>query len=47
MLRQFDILSKLKHNYIVRYIDSFSEEEELVLIMEYCGGHSPLIQHAR
>jgi hypothetical protein len=22
----------------VRFVDSFSEEEELVLIMEYCGG---------
>ncbi len=38
MVRQFNILSKLKHNYIVRFVDSFSEEEELVLIMEYCGG---------
>jgi serine/threonine protein kinase len=34
---QFEILNKLRHHYIVRYFDSFIEEHELVIIMEYCG----------
>ena len=38
---QFDILRRLHHHYIVRYYDSFSEEDELVLIMEYCGCTPP------
>jgi hypothetical protein len=43
---QFDILRRLHHHYIVRYYDSFSDEEELVLIMEYCGGTLPYMQNA-
>ncbi len=38
MATQFKILEKLRHHYIVRSEDSFEEEDELILIMEYCGG---------
>jgi serine/threonine protein kinase len=41
---KFEILSRLRHHYIVRYFDSFIEEDELVIIMEYCGGAAFLLR---
>ena len=32
------ILGKLSHPYIVQYIDSFIEDNNLNIIMEYCNG---------
>lgn len=34
--REVAVLKKLNHPHIVRYIESFVEDEHLVIIMEYC-----------
>ena len=32
------LLKELKHPHIVNYVDSFIEDGELIIIMEYCEG---------
>lgn len=34
--QEIQILKKLKSLFIVEYIDSFLEDDELIIIMEYC-----------
>ena len=33
-------LSRLRNPYIIRYIESFSQEYNMYIVMEYCGGGS-------
>ena len=36
MLREALLMNKLKHQYIVEFVDSFQDENKLNIIMEYC-----------
>jgi len=37
-LQEANLLKNLKHVHIVEYIESFIENNTLVIIMEYCSG---------
>ncbi|EMG46807.1 SPS1 Sporulation-specific protein 1 [Candida maltosa Xu316] len=40
IIQEIHFLSKLRHNNIVQYIESFTKEYNMYIVMEYCGGGS-------
>lgn len=40
---QLDIMKELKHPHIVSYKESFLEEDELIIVLEFCERTSGLM----
>ncbi|KAI5955810.1 hypothetical protein KGF54_001312 [Candida jiufengensis] len=40
IFKEIQFLFKLRHDNVVKYIKSFAQESNLVIVMEYCGGGS-------
>ncbi|KGQ95629.1 sporulation-specific protein 1 [Candida albicans P94015] len=40
IIKEIHFLSRLRNPYIIRYIESFSQEYNMYIVMEYCGGGS-------
>ena len=38
--KEAEILSKFNHNNIVKYYDSFENDDKFYILMEYCDGQN-------